>query len=288
MPFTPEPHLPVMANQEESILKALPEAAPARPKRPRELLVVALNVRDGKKVHGHASIPVANRALELMGEKTGAYRTTFSNDPRAFRPREIKNFDAVCFNNTGGVLFEDRKLRESLANFVKGGGGLVGFHAAAATFCQYPVYDQWPEFGEMLGAYENGGHPWGPNETITIKVDDPAHPVNAAFGGESFEISDEVFQFQDPYSRSRLRVLLSIDTSRTDMSASRHFLASRLQDMDFAMSWIHMHEEGRVFYTSFGHNAHLFWNESLLAHFLAGIQFALGDLEVDASPSSGS
>ena len=102
-------------------------------------------------------------------------------------------------------------MKQSLLDFIRSGKGFVGLHAAGATFVQWPKYDQWPEFGEMLGAYENGGHPWKPDETITLKLDDPGHPVNAAFKGKGFEISDEVFQFQKPYSRDKLHVLLSID-----------------------------------------------------------------------------
>jgi type 1 glutamine amidotransferase len=242
-------------------------------------------VRDGKPGKGHPSIAHGNLAIRRMGERTGAYDAVFSNDVSMFRPEKLKQFDAVCFNNTVGVLFDDPELRKSLLDFVAGGKGFVGIHAAAATFVQWPRYDQWPQFGEMLGGYENGGHPWKPNETITLKVEAANHPINAAFGGRGFEISDEVFQFQQPYSRDKLRVLLSIDTTRTDMSPSRRFLPERAADKDFAISWVRRYGEGRVFYSSLGHNPHIFWNPAVLEHFLAGIQFALGDLEADAKPS---
>lgn len=271
--------------ERRQIEQGIPRTAPAAPARPRKLLVVTLNMRDGEPRRGHRSIEHANLAIELMGQATGAYETVFSNDVSLFAPDSISEFDAVCFNNTTGVLTDDPELRRGLLDFVAEGGGFVGFHAAAATFVQYPEYGQFPEFGEMLGAYENGGHPWRPDETITLKVEEPDHPVNAAFEQETFEVQDEVFQFQEPYSRSRLRVLLSIDTERTDMDPSRRFLPERAADGDFAMSWVRRHGEGRVFYTSLGHNKHLFWDPQLLGHFLAGIQFALGDLEADATPS---
>ena len=70
------------------------------------------------------------------------------------------------------------------------------------------------------------------------------------------------------------------------MSPPRRFLPERLADMDFAMSWIRRHGQGRVFYSSLGHNPELFWNPQILQHFLGGIQFALGDLEADATPST--
>jgi type 1 glutamine amidotransferase len=269
-----------------SVDQAIPRKASVSPEKPRRLLVVTLNVRDGQVRTGHASIPYGNYALALMGETTGAYEAVFSNDIEMFRPARIKQFDAICFNNTVGVLFEDPELRQSLLDFVANGGGFVGIHAAAATFVQYPVYDQWPAFGKMLGAYEDGGHPWGPKETITIKIDDPDHPVNAAFGGKGFEIQDEVFQFRHGYSRDTLRILLAIDTDKTDMGPKRRILPERREDKDLALSWVRSYGKGRVFYTSFGHNKEIFWHGPLLKHMLDGIQFALGDLEASTTPSS--
>lgn len=272
--------------ERQKIEAAIPKKASAAPKRSRRLLVVTLNVRDGKVIKGHASIPYGDHALTLMGKTTGAYETVISNDIEMFRAANIKQFDAICFNNTVGVLFEDPELRQSLLDFVANGGGFVGIHAAAATFVQYPVYDQWPAFGQMLGAYEDGGHPWGPKETITIKVEDSSHPVNAAFGGKSFEIQDEVFQFRHGYSRDKLRILLAIDADKTDMGPKRRILPERRKDKDLAMSWVRGYGKGRVFYTSFGHNKEIFWNPPLLKHILDGIQFALGDLEASTTPSN--
>ena len=268
------------------IEQAMSTKCSATPKQPRRLLVVTLNVRDGKVRAGHASIPYGNYAIEQMGEATGAFETVVSNDIEMFRPDRIKQFDAICFNNTVGVLFDDPELRHSLLDFVRNGGGFVGIHAAAATFVQYPKYDQWPAFGQMLGAYEDGGHPWGPDETITINIDDPDHPLNAAFAGQSFQIKDEVFQFRHGYSRDTLRILLTIDPDKTDMGPNRRILPERRKDKDLALSWVHRYGKGRVFYTSFGHNKDIFWNRPLLQHILDGIQFALGDLEASTTPSN--
>lgn len=264
---------------------AIPAAAPAPPKRTRRLLVTNLNVRDGvPRDGGHPSIEPGNYALTQLGVVTGAYTAFFSNDVTILAPEHLSAFDAICFHNTVGVLTEDPGLRQSLLAFVENGGGFVGFHAAAATFCQYPRHDQFPAFGEMLGGYENGGHPWGPDETIVLSPEDRDHPINAAFQGRDFDIRDEVFQMKDHYSRSRLRVLLSINTEKTDTGPERRILPERRADMDLAISWIRRHGAGRVFYSSLGHNPRIFWNAPVLAHFLAGIQYALGDLAVDDAP----
>jgi sugar phosphate isomerase/epimerase/type 1 glutamine amidotransferase len=270
----------------ELIHKVIPGEAVVSPERSRRLLVFNMDIWDGEIREGHPSIPYANYMLQLLGKKTGAYETYFSSDTMVFQTAYLKQFDAICFNNTVGVLFEDPGLRNNLLEYVYSGKGFFGIHAAGATFCQWPYYDQFPEFGEMLGGFENGGHPWKPHEWITLKMDEPSHPVNRAFEGKSFIVSDEVFQFSEPYTRDRLRILLAIDTDKTDTSEYRRILPERRADKDIAISWIRNYGRGRVFYTSLGHNAHINWNKKVLVHYLDGIQFTMGDLYAPAAPSN--
>jgi hypothetical protein len=274
--------------QKKTIEDAVPSMAPAKPQKPRRILVSTLNVRRGAVRLGereHPSIPYGAYAIEQLGKRTAAYETVFNNDIAMFKPGVIDQFDAIVFLNTVGVLFDDKELRASLLDFIANGKGFVGFHAAAATFVEYPVYDQFPAFGEMLGGTENGGHPWKPTETFTVKLDDPNSPLTAMFQGSGFEIAEEAYQFQEPNLRERLHVLLSIDTEKSDM-ANRRFLPVRKEDKDFPISWIKPHGKGRVFYTAFGHNPHVFSHAVILRHFLAGIQYALGDVSADDTPSA--
>jgi len=250
---------------------AIPMQATIKIDTPRKLLVFTLC-----KGFVHSSIPLGVKALEMMGSRTGAYTITQSDDPAVFQPERLAQFDAVCMLSTTGELFEDETLKQSLLNFVKSGKGLVGIHAA--TDCFY----NWPAYGEMMGGYFDG-HPWGSGDTVICKVDDPAHPIAAAFKARSFTIQDEIYQFQaKPYSREQLRVLLSLDTNLTDMSKG----GIKRTDNDFAVSWVQTYGEGRVFYCSLGHNESVFWNPTVLRHYLDGIQFALGDLAVDTTPSA--
>src|SRR4051812_10402873 len=92
--------------QKEKVDAALPQKAPAKPKQARRMLVSNLSMRDGKPVRGssYATLPVGNYAIEQLGKRTGAFEPVFSNDPEMFRPGKIEQFDALCFNNTVGVL----------------------------------------------------------------------------------------------------------------------------------------------------------------------------------------
>ena len=284
----PKPQRP-NADDLKKINAALPADAPATPKKPRKLLIFT-------KATGfvHSSIPVGAKTFELMGQKTGAYSTTVSDDPEAFAPERLKDVDAILFMSTTGELFipkgakpdnllrdaseplppplaRAKELRQSLLDYVKAGGGIVGIHAA--TDSSY----RWKEYGEMMGGYFNG-HPWG---KITLHLDDPKNPVNAAFQGEPFTIEDEIYTFKAPYSRSRLHVLTSIDLAASKIEAG----FNRPDDHDYAVSWLNRYGDGRVFYCSLGHQEKTYSNPTVLKHYLAGLQFCLGDLEADATPS---
>lgn len=273
--------------EQKPIEGSLPASAPAAPAKPRKLLVTSLNVRKGEVKRGHPSIPAANHAIRRMGEETGAYTAVFDNDPARFHPDRIREFDAVCFNNTSGMITEDPDLQQGILGFVRGGGGWVGIHAATTTFCAWPQFDLFPEFGAMMGGFESGGHPWGPDETIHFVPEEADHPLNRPFGGQPFSFEEEVFQFGPHYSRDHQRVLLKIDTDRMDTGPDRRMLPERREDLDFAVTWIRSEGKGRVFYCALGHKAEIFQRKPILEHYLAGIQYALGDLKCDDSPSAG-
>jgi len=253
------------------IRAAMPGKAVVQPAKPRKLLV--FNLCEGYR---HEVIPYGAKALEIMGQKTGAFEVVQSVDMSVFKPESLAQFDAVCLNNTTQLKFGDNEeLRRSLMDFVKSGKGIVGIHAAVDNF-----YD-WPEAAEMMGGLFDG-HPWGAADTVTVKIDEPEHPLCKAFGGKGFAVTDEIYQLKEPYCRANLRVLLSIDTAKSDMNRQ----GIKRTDGDFAISWIHKFGNGRVFYCSLGHNAEIFRTPAILEYYLAGIQFALGDLDVDACSGS--
>ncbi|MHC4166566.1 MAG: ThuA domain-containing protein [Planctomycetota bacterium] len=260
---------------------AIPSRAPARPRKRRRLLIFELNVGYG----GHRSIPTASLAFTLMGKKTGAFETVISRDPSVFEPESLRQFDAVFLNNTVGNLFTDPALRQSLLEFVYGGGGLMGVHGTSVAFTQWPgAREDWPEFGIMLGA--RGASHRDSDEHVIIKLDDPDHPVNRPFGGRSYDYRDEFFRIHGPYSRDRVRVIQSIDTEKTDMNQGTARGNCVRDDNDYAVAWVRQYGRGRVFYCTFAHNPYVFWDPKMLEFYLAATQFALGDLPGPTIPSN--
>ena len=270
----------IESTQRQRIEAAIPTKALVSPRKNRKLLIFDLNVGYG----GHGSIPTANQAFTLMGEKTGAFETVISKNPSVFKPENLKRFDAVFFNNTVGNLFEDPVLRQSLLEFVYGGGGLLGVHGTSVAFTRWPgAYEDWPEFGIMLGA--RGANHRDSTEHVFIKLDDPTHPVNQPFGGKDFDYRDEFFRFHKPYSRNRVRVLMSIDTEKTDFQGQPRGNCFR-EDNDYALAWVRQYGRGRVFYSTIAHNPYVFWDPKMLRFYLAATQFALGDLPAPTVPSA--
>jgi type 1 glutamine amidotransferase len=163
------------------------------------------------------------------------------------------------------------RLKKSLMDFVKSGKGFVGIHAATDTFYN------WSEYGEMVGGYFDG-HPWNAGQPVSIKVEpgQEANPLVAMFEGRNLEFKEEIYQFKAPYDSSKYHMLLRLDTEKTDMNVG----GVKRTDKDFGVAWARSWGQGRVFYCSIGHNHDMFWHPLVLRHYLAGIQWAVGDLKV--------
>jgi type 1 glutamine amidotransferase len=83
-----------------------------------------------------------------------------------------------------------------------------------------------------------------------------------------------------------VHVLTSIDYAKmSDADKAKEPAATKRTDGDYALSWIRREGKGRVFYEALGHNEHVYAMPVYLQHMLAGIQYALGDLDADDRPS---
>jgi type 1 glutamine amidotransferase len=142
---------------------------------------------------------------------------------------------------------------------------------------------QWPEFNKLIGGYFK--FHWPDPQLIYVKIDDPNSPLTAMFHGKEFEIHDETYTFeQESFSRKNVHVLTSIDYDK--MSAEdKAKEANPRTDADYALSYIRREGKGRVFYEGHGHSDRVYAMTPMLEHIRAGIQYSLGDLKADDSPS---
>jgi uncharacterized protein len=261
---------PIAAEDLQRIQAALPMKASVAPKRLRRLLVFWR----AEAILHKAGVPAGNKAIELLGERTGAFQVDFSRDYEVFDPKVLRRYDAIVLNSTAHLAIPEEKQRQALLDYVRGGGGVVGIHAAIDMF------KRWPEGAQIVGATFNG-HPWGPGSSWAVKLEEPEHPLLAAFAGNDFKMQDEFYELGEPYSRGDRRVLLKLDTRD---AATAGVTPLHREDKDFAVAWVKRFGKGRVFYGMFGHRAEPFMNPAVLRFYLDGIQYALGDLPVEDSP----
>jgi type 1 glutamine amidotransferase len=260
----------VPADERGKIEAALPKRALARPKKPRKLLVIDLCPAGG---YYHATIAHANLAIELMAKNTGACEAVFSNDLNNLKYPAIKQYDGVFLNSVVGEVFPDPAVLGGLLRFVREGGGVAGIHGS--TYASMDL----AEFSDLMGAAD------GPHrvEQATLKIDDPDSPLTKQFNGKGFTRSDEYYHFlpTGPYSRDKLHVLISIDASKSDLSNWKV-----RPDNDYGSVWIKSYGKGRVFNCAMGHTPTLFATPELAQLILNAIQFILGDLPADTTPSA--
>jgi type 1 glutamine amidotransferase len=318
-------------NDVNRMIAALPSTAPAKPERPRRILVLGTS-----RGWQHSSIPLAAQMVVEMGKKTGAWTTDVTYNAAAINAETLKNYDAIFLSSTTGTFldepnpFNDPAIqavtdarRKAFMDFVRSGKGVAGIHAATDSYHGQlpgaapaagraggapgqarqggpaPVPEPctssqaqgaraggsplWPEFNTMIGGYFK--FHWNYPTPITVKIDDPTHPINAAFKGQSFNTIDEVYTFAwDSYSRDRVRVLTSIDYSQMS-ECDKGLESNRRPDSDYALSYIRREGQGRVYVNILGHHESIYWNNpAMLEHILAGIQYVLGDLKADDTP----
>jgi uncharacterized protein len=260
--------------ERQQIEAAVPKQAIVKPKKARKLLVT-----DIQMYSGHSTIPHGNLLLELLAKNTGAFEPTFSNDLNLLKYPKIKEFDAIYLNNVCGMVYNDPEVREGILRFVREGGGIGGHHAV--TFAS----NNWPEFADMMGGWAGAHHV----EKQMVKVDDPNSPLTKSFGSASFEHVDEFYQFPpaSPYSREKQHILLSIDVEKSDRATDSRLCALCTRpDQDYGLAWIRTYGQGRTYFTPLGHTNIFYTDPRWTQHLLAAIQYILGDLEADATPSA--
>ena len=257
----------------QKIEAAIPKQAYAKPRKPRKLLVI-------ESLHGmsHNTIPHTNLMLERMGKITGAWDTVFDNNVENLRYPKVKEYDAVFLNSIVNEFLPDPELREGFARYMREGGGLGGVHGTPWAS------RNWDEFAEIIGA-QSAPHRI---EQGVMRVYDRQSPIMKPFDGQDLNFREEYYRFEHE-GRGRLRwdkvrVLLTVDLDDPKIEP-RPWNGYKRPDNVYPVSWIRNYEKGRVFYSSLGHMAETFMSPPIVGHFLAGLQFILGDLDADATPN---
>jgi type 1 glutamine amidotransferase len=220
----------------------------------------------------HDSISHALATIHKLGRQTELWDTYIRTDNELITKSKIpaphgnaKNldyFDAILFFTTGDLGLTDQQKKDLLSFVHDDGKGFLGSHTATDT------YFNWPEYGEMVGGYFDE-HPWG-QVHCKIKVEDRNFSATAHFP-EEFPFYDEIYQLKAPYSRDKVRVLMSLDPTSVDLTNPK----VHRTDKDFAITWIKDYGKGRVFSSSLGHRDEVWDNPDFQKMWIEGIKWAL-------------
>jgi type 1 glutamine amidotransferase len=199
----------------------------------------------------HESIPAAVAALRDLAGRHGL-AIDHTEDAAAFRGGNLSRYRAVVFANTTGDVLGDAEQR-AFEDYIAGGGGYLGIHAAADT--EYG----WPWYGALVGAYFRS-HPPG-LQTGTVYLEAPKGD-----GRPWWRVTDEFYNFRSN-PRPRVEVIATLD-ERTygggEMGA------------DHPIAWCQTVAGGRSWYTGLGHRPELYADPTFVGHLERGLLFAAG------------
>ncbi|MSR44329.1 MAG: ThuA domain-containing protein [Phycisphaerales bacterium] len=201
----------------------------------------------------HASIPDGVRCVqEILAPDVDVVQT---EDATQFSPQNLSQFRAVIFlSTTGDVLDESQQF--AFQNYIEGGGGFAGIHAATDT------EHQWPWFAHMIGAHF-AGHP--EIQLATVVVEDKTHPSSASLP-DRWPRTDEWYRFnRNPRTVDGVHVLATIDESTYSGGG---------MDGDHPCIWWRMMKDGRCWYTAGGHTKESFTEPLFRGHLKEGILWA--------------
>ncbi|MBI3470226.1 MAG: ThuA domain-containing protein [Candidatus Solibacter usitatus] len=216
---------------------------------------------DGQNNHKwQETTPVLKRLLEQTGLFEVAVATTPPKgaDMSAFHP-DFKAFDVVVSNYNGDAW--PAGTQAAFEAYVRGGGGLVVYHAADNAFPEWAQYNEmiglggWGNRKESAGPYvryregkivaENkpgpGGH-HGKAHEFRVEIRDSAHPITAGLPRQWMHAQDELYDSL----RGPARNMTVLATAFSDTSTGG---TGEHEPILMVLSY----GKGRIFHTTLGH-----------------------------------
>ncbi len=238
----------------------------------RNLLVIGQS-----KGYQHDSVSTAMVTLYNLGRSSGQWDTHFRTDctaitkkPLKYGAKNLNAFDAIVFFTDGNLDMDDSQKADFLSFIRDDGKGFIGIHSATITFVG------WPEYGKLIGGYYDG-HPWGEFDAPLV-VEDSSFPGMKHLA-HNFTMKDEIYQIKN-FSRDKVRVLLSLDASKVDLSRR----GVRRNEKDFPVIWASNYGKGRVLYNGLGHTKDVWDRPDIQKMWLEMVQWSMGLVPGDATP----
>jgi type 1 glutamine amidotransferase len=233
---------------------AMPDAKPSTPDSagPRSNNVLVYSHTTGNR---HESIPSAVTGLRAVLTAAG-FTVEAAENPSLLTAAKLQTLAGVILLDTTGKPFGESPdvTLAALEAFMRGGGALIGLHAASSTF-----YEPSVGYTRLIGG-RSVEHPGGVRQANCHAEGN--HPVIAKVPAP-FRVRDEIYIMSNlnPDNQVVLRCEAFGNT------------ANRLP-----IAWIRQEGQGRLFYTALGHESSDWGAQSpyLRDHALPGILWALG------------
>jgi type 1 glutamine amidotransferase len=202
----------------------------------------------------HKSIPTGIDFLSKMGASNN-WKMYFSENSDDFTISNLLKFDVLVFLNTSGNVFSENQ-KTALQGYFAAGKGFVGIHAASDT------EKEWNWFTEMIGATFKD-HPKVQSATLQINTTN-VHPAIVGMKVEE-DFIDEWYNFLQPVGQ-HVSVLASLD--------EKSYEGKKMDTDNHPISWYHLYDGGRVFYTGLGHTPEIYNDPRYYKHIEGAIFWA--------------
>lgn len=211
-----------------------------------------------------------------------ASELTLTKDAGLINAENLKNYDVVIFYTTGdldtpGAIKHEPPMKpegqQELIDWIKAGGGFMGFHCASDTFHEKDGKVT-PYISMIGGEFRSHGRQFD----ATVRVVDTDHPTMAAIPGE-WAIGDEWYLFKNLDVAGRMHVLALLEPGAEREKQEMYNIPA------YPIIWCSTLGDGRVYYNAMGHRERVWSDDTFQASVWDAIRWSAGEGPADAEPN---
>ena len=211
----------------------------------------------------HESIPAGVQMIKDLGVDNELWETETTEDSTDFNTQNLSQYKAVVWCNTSGEDLLNVEQQKAFEDYIEGGGGFVGIHAATDTYRS----GSWPFYNELVGGIvqTEPNHTDSDYEATMTVVNE--HPAVDFLDGPYTKVEEYYYwKINGGYLYPENIALLQVEsTGDNDYDEAR------------PISWYKEYKGGRSFYTALGHNASDYTDDpKFIRHVEEGIKYAMG------------
>jgi type 1 glutamine amidotransferase len=198
---------------------------------------------------------------------------TQSSDSELFTENGLADVDIIIFDNNTGILFNESE-KSAFEKWVRKGGGIIGIHGV--THAHKGVNEnneaEWPFWYGLWGVLHKSGPQEGPQgrrgyaDWITMNDQADERLRQSVPLKWRLEMVEWYFwNHHDNYPHTQV-------VATADVKANQPELPSY-----YPVTWAHVYQGGKVWYTNIGHYAENFRQPEFIEHILDGIAWISED-----------